>query len=40
MAEALARPSEDAGMGLSLIDGKLVFFHRWFLAATRKPPGQ
>ena len=37
IAEALVRLGEDAGMGLSLVDGRLVFFHRWYLAATRKP---
>lgn len=39
LTEALVRLGEDAGMGLSLTDGKLVFFHRWYLVATRKPSG-
>jgi ubiquinone/menaquinone biosynthesis C-methylase UbiE len=39
IAEALGRLGEDAGMGLSLVDGNLVFFHRWYLAVTRRPLG-
>jgi ubiquinone/menaquinone biosynthesis C-methylase UbiE len=37
VTEALARLGEDAGMGLALTGGKLSFFHRWYLAAARKP---
>jgi ubiquinone/menaquinone biosynthesis C-methylase UbiE len=37
VTEALARLGEDAGMGLTMTDGKLAFFHRWFLVAAHKP---
>jgi ubiquinone/menaquinone biosynthesis C-methylase UbiE len=33
---ALARAGADAGMGLSLAAGDVVFFHRWLLIAARK----
>jgi ubiquinone/menaquinone biosynthesis C-methylase UbiE len=33
----LARAGEQAGMGLSLSDGNVVFFHRWQLIVARKP---
>jgi ubiquinone/menaquinone biosynthesis C-methylase UbiE len=36
MARALARAGEDAGTGLSLDNGALVFFHRWYLIVARK----
>ena len=33
----LARAGEHAGFGLSLVDGAVVFFHRWHLVTGRKP---
>jgi ubiquinone/menaquinone biosynthesis C-methylase UbiE len=36
IVRALARAGEDAGMGLSLADGEIVFFHRWHLIVGRK----
>lgn len=33
----LAQAGEHAGFGLSLVDGAVVFFHRWHLVAGRKP---
>ncbi len=33
----LARAGEHAGFGLSLVDGAVVFFHRWHLVSGRKP---
>jgi hypothetical protein len=33
---ALARAGEQAGMGLSLSNGNVVFFHRWQLIVARK----
>lgn len=36
IARALARAGEDAGMGLSLVNDAVVFFHRWHLIAARK----
>ncbi len=37
VVRALARSGETAGMGLSLADGRLAFFHRWHLVVARKP---
>jgi ubiquinone/menaquinone biosynthesis C-methylase UbiE len=37
IAAALARAGEQAGMGLSLSDSKIVFFHRWHMITARKP---
>jgi SAM-dependent methyltransferase len=37
IVQALARAGEDAGMGLSVADGAIAFFHRWLLIAARKP---
>jgi hypothetical protein len=37
VAAALARAGEQAGMGLSLANGKVVFFHRWHMMVARKP---
>jgi ubiquinone/menaquinone biosynthesis C-methylase UbiE len=36
IARALARAGEDAGTGLSIVDGALVFFHRWHMIVARK----
>jgi ubiquinone/menaquinone biosynthesis C-methylase UbiE len=36
VAAALARAGEQAGMGLSLANGKVVFFHRWHMIVARK----
>jgi SAM-dependent methyltransferase len=36
MVRALAKAGEDAGMGLSVVDGATVFFHRWHLIVARK----
>jgi hypothetical protein len=33
---ALAKAGQDAGMGLSLADGKLLFVHRWHMVTARK----
>jgi ubiquinone/menaquinone biosynthesis C-methylase UbiE len=33
----LAHAGEHAGFGLSLVDGAVVFFHRWHLVTARKP---
>jgi hypothetical protein len=35
---ALARAGEQAGMGLSLSDGRIAFFHRWHVISARKAP--
>ena len=35
---ALAKAVTTAGMGLSLADGNVVFFHRWYLIVARRPP--
>jgi hypothetical protein len=32
----LAQLGQDAGTGLSLADGKIVFFHRWVLIVARR----
>jgi len=40
VARTLAADGHTAGMGLSLVDDRLVFFHRWtFLVAVRRPGG-
>ncbi|MGW8183459.1 MAG: class I SAM-dependent methyltransferase [Burkholderiales bacterium] len=40
VARMLAADGHTAGMGLSLVDDRLVFFHRWtFLVAVRLPGG-
>lgn len=40
VARTLAADGHTAGMGLSLVDDRLVFFHRWtFLVAVRCPSG-
>lgn len=38
VAAALARAGVQAGMGLSLSEGKIVFFHRWHMISARKVP--
>jgi SAM-dependent methyltransferase len=37
IVDRLARAGEHAGMGLSVVDGAIVFFHRWHLVTGRKP---
>ena len=37
IARALAEEGRDAGMGLAIRDGGIVFFHRWALIAADKP---
>jgi ubiquinone/menaquinone biosynthesis C-methylase UbiE len=37
IARTLAKAGLHAGIGLSLADGKIVFFHRWLLVVARKP---
>jgi hypothetical protein len=37
---ALAESSRTAGIGLSVKDGRVVFFHRWRLLKAMKPPTQ
>ena len=37
IVQALARAGEDAGMGLSMAGGSIVFFHRWHMIVARKP---
>ncbi len=37
VARALAEAGRDAGMGLSILDDQLVFFHRWVMITARKP---
>ena len=39
VVRALAEAGNHAGMGLSIQDGKIVFFHRWRLLRARKPQG-
>jgi ubiquinone/menaquinone biosynthesis C-methylase UbiE len=39
VVRALAEAGRTAGMGLSLKDGRIVFFHRWRLISARKPLG-
>ena len=36
IVDRLARAGEHAGFGLSLVDGAIVFFHRWHLVIARK----
>jgi ubiquinone/menaquinone biosynthesis C-methylase UbiE len=38
VVRALAQAGKTAGMGLSLVDGRTVFFHLWHLIVARKPP--
>jgi len=37
VVHALAGAGRTAGMGLSLVDGGIEFFHRWILVVARKP---
>lgn len=37
VVHALADAGRTAGMGLSLVDGRITFFHRWSLMVARKP---
>lgn len=37
VVRALAEEGRHAGMGLSIEDGKIVFFHRWRLISAQKP---
>jgi ubiquinone/menaquinone biosynthesis C-methylase UbiE len=37
VARALAEAGRTAGMGLSIDDGNIVFYHRWRLIVARKP---
>jgi SAM-dependent methyltransferase len=37
VVRALAQAGRSAGMGLSLADGRVEFFHRWRLLTARKP---
>ena len=39
IVRALAEDGRTAGMGLSIENGQIVFFHRWRLLRARKPPG-
>jgi ubiquinone/menaquinone biosynthesis C-methylase UbiE len=39
VVRALAEAGRTAGMGLSIQDGRIVFFHRWRLISARKPLG-
>jgi ubiquinone/menaquinone biosynthesis C-methylase UbiE len=39
VVRALAESGNHAGMGLSIQDCRIVFFHRWRLLRTRKPQG-
>jgi ubiquinone/menaquinone biosynthesis C-methylase UbiE len=39
VVRALAEAGNHAGMGLSIQDGRIVFFHRWRLLRAAKPPG-
>jgi ubiquinone/menaquinone biosynthesis C-methylase UbiE len=39
VVRALAEAGRAAGMGLSIKDGRIVFFHRWRLVSARKPLG-
>jgi ubiquinone/menaquinone biosynthesis C-methylase UbiE len=36
IVRSLASVGEDAGMGLSLAGGSVVFFHRWYMIVARK----
>jgi ubiquinone/menaquinone biosynthesis C-methylase UbiE len=40
VARALAETGNTAGMGLSIKNGQIVFFHRWRLLRARKPMGR
>lgn len=40
IARTLAKLGQHAGMGLSLADDKIAFFHRWLLVAASKPIGR
>jgi SAM-dependent methyltransferase len=37
IARALAEAGRNAGMGLSIEDDQIVFFHRWVMITARKP---
>jgi ubiquinone/menaquinone biosynthesis C-methylase UbiE len=39
VVQALAEAGRNAGMGLSIKGGRIVFFHRWRLVRARKPLG-
>jgi hypothetical protein len=39
VVRALAEAGRTAGMGLSIRDDRIVFFHRWRLISARKPLG-
>jgi SAM-dependent methyltransferase len=39
VVRALAEAGRTAGMGLSIRDSRIVFFHRWRLISARKPLG-
>jgi ubiquinone/menaquinone biosynthesis C-methylase UbiE len=39
VVRALAEAGRTAGIGLSIRDGRIVFFHRWRLISARKPFG-
>ena len=39
VVRTLAEAGHTAGMGLSIKNGQIVFFHRWRLVRARKPPG-
>jgi ubiquinone/menaquinone biosynthesis C-methylase UbiE len=39
VVRALAEAGRTAGMGLSIRDGRIVFFHRWRLLKARRPLG-
>jgi SAM-dependent methyltransferase len=36
LVRALAQAGVDAGMGLSVVDGAIAFFHRWLVVVARK----
>jgi ubiquinone/menaquinone biosynthesis C-methylase UbiE len=38
VVRALAEAGRTAGMGLSIVDGRVAFFHRWRLLRATKPP--
>jgi hypothetical protein len=40
VVRALAEDGRTAGMGLSIRNGRLVFFHRWRLVKAKKPLGR
>ena len=39
VVRALAESGRGAGIGLSIKDGRVVFFHRWVLLRATKPSG-